>query len=62
MKTFFTFFFILTSYVIFGQTGKVRGIAIDEVMGEPILSATVLIKGTTQGTLTDLEQTPESAL
>ena len=55
MKTFFTFFFILTSYVIFGQTGKVRGIAIDEVMGEPILSATVLIKGTTQGTLTDLD-------
>ena len=39
----------------FAQKGKIRGVTIDESMGEPMMSATVLIKGTTNGSLTDLD-------
>jgi hypothetical protein len=37
----------------FSQTGSIKGMVFDENNGEPISFATVLLKGTTQGTVTD---------
>ena len=36
------------------QTGKIKGTVVDE-SGEPIIGATVVVKGTTNGTVTDFD-------
>ena len=47
--------FLVSLQTVLAQKGKIRGVTIDESMGEPMMSATVLIKGTTNGSLTDLD-------
>jgi hypothetical protein len=50
---FFLSFFLTTT--IFAQKGFIRGTVIDESLGEPMMSVTVLVEGTNTGTLTDLD-------
>ena len=41
--------------ILFGQTRTVTGQVIDQATGEPVIGANVLVKGTTTGTITDLD-------
>lgn len=47
-----TAFFLLFSLMLFSQAGEVKGLVLDDA-GIPLPGASVLIKGTTQGTVTD---------
>ena len=49
----FGFLFFLAIGMAFSQT-QVRGIVVDE-KGEPIIGASVLVKGTTSGASTDID-------
>ena len=59
MRRFFTFFltFLLGVFVtaLYAQTHTVSGTVIDKDANEPLIGANVLIKGTTIGTVTDLD-------
>jgi outer membrane receptor protein involved in Fe transport len=46
---------LLSASVAYAQTGTIRGQVIDDASGEPLIGTTVSIKGTTQGTATDLD-------
>ncbi|MCB0497100.1 MAG: TonB-dependent receptor [Cyclobacteriaceae bacterium] len=46
---------ILFTSFAFAQTGEVKGVIVDAETSEPLIGATVLIKGTTIGSITDLE-------
>lgn len=46
--------FLLT-FAANAQRGIIRGIVMDGEMGEPLFSATVVVKGTTNGSITDLD-------
>ena len=46
---------LLSSSIMFGQTRTVTGQVIDQATGEPVIGANVLIKGTTTGTITDID-------
>jgi TonB-linked SusC/RagA family outer membrane protein len=37
------------------QTGRVTGVVLDQMTGEPVIGANVVVKGTTRGTSTDYE-------
>ncbi len=52
-KNIFVFVFIISSISLFSQTGTIRGRVFDERNNESLEFATVQIKGTTIGTLTD---------
>src|SRR5690554_4247181 len=52
LAMFLTLFFVGIG-VIFAQT-QVRGTVVDDT-GEPVIGATILIKGTSQGTVTDID-------
>jgi hypothetical protein len=54
MRKLFTFLFIITAQQLFAQTGAVRGFVYDKETGEPILFTNVYLKGTTQGSATDV--------
>ena len=41
--------------LVTAQTQKVTGVVISEEDGQPVVGASVLIKGTTQGTITDID-------
>lgn len=43
------------SFYAFGQKGTIRGTVIDDASGEPLWGVTVLIKGTSNGVITDLD-------
>lgn len=43
------------TFVANAQKGIIRGVVMDGEMGEPLFSATVVIKGTTNGAITDLD-------
>src|SRR5690606_12980755 len=47
-----TAFFLLCSLMLFSQTSEVKGLVLDDA-GIPLPGASVLIKGTTKGTVTD---------
>lgn len=47
--------FIIISLVTFSQTGSVTGKLIDEISNEPLAFANIIIRGTTQGTTTDID-------
>lgn len=47
--------FILLPSVLFAQSGKIQGTLIDAETKEPLIGATVGIKGTTTGAITDLD-------
>jgi protocatechuate 3,4-dioxygenase beta subunit len=46
---------LLISTNAFGQSGSIKGTIIDTKSGETLIGATVLIKGTTKGTITDFD-------
>lgn len=48
-------FTIFISIVSFSQTGFIRGKIIDAQTGEPLIGATVVVAGTTTGTITDFD-------
>jgi len=54
-RTLFIFAFLLSCITIFSQNGKLTGIAYDSDTNEPLISANVIIMGTSLGTATDLE-------
>ena len=47
--------FILGIGLVTAQTHKIAGVVISEEDGQPVVGASVLIKGTNQGTVTDLD-------
>lgn len=49
----FTGLLILSSIVLAGTTGKIKGVVTDNETGEPILGASVMLVGTSQGAMTD---------
>ena len=61
MKPNFRYFFttlmlgLLTTTVIWAQTNQITGTVLDAESGEAIIGATVLIQGTSTGTVTDLD-------
>lgn len=51
----FTIFFFLFISTITAQTGTIKGTIIDEKTNEPLIGASVLIEGTTNGAAADLD-------
>ncbi len=47
--------FILSTTVVLGQSGTIKGTIKDEITGESIIGANVVLEGTTQGASTDIE-------
>lgn len=47
--------FVVLSSAVMAQTGKIRGQIFDGENGEPLFGATVQIKGTTNGSITDFD-------
>ena len=41
--------------LVTAQTQKITGVVISEEDGQPVVGASVLVKGTTQGTITDVD-------
>ncbi len=52
-KIFFTLIFLFFVAGLNAQDGIIRGSVYDDATGEPLISVTVVIEGTTKGTLTD---------
>ena len=52
---FFTLLFTMVCMVLQAQSLQVEGTVISKSDGEPIIGATVLEKGTTNGTITDFD-------
>lgn len=50
-----TFFLLALPYVLFAQTGIIRGTVSDGATGEPLVGVTVQVEGTTTGTITDFD-------
>ena len=44
-----------SSVAVVQQTSKVKGKILDSKTGDPIIGANVLVKGTTNGTITDID-------
>ena len=44
-----------TALAVTQQTAKIKGTILDAKNGEPIIGANVLVKGTTNGTITDFD-------
>ncbi len=55
MKHFLIALFTITSIIAYSQTGTIRGTVYDHETGESLVGVTVLVKGTTTGTITDLD-------
>jgi TonB-dependent receptor len=49
------FSLVLLNCFAFGQNGTIRGLVVDDATGETLVGATVLIVGTTTGTISDLD-------
>lgn len=47
--------FLLLPMLALAQSGKITGVVLDAETGEPLIGATVGIKGTTKGAITDLD-------
>ncbi|MBP9122050.1 MAG: carboxypeptidase-like regulatory domain-containing protein, partial [Ignavibacteriaceae bacterium] len=47
--------FLLLSYPLFAQTGKMTGVVKDQKTGETLIGATIIIEGTKLGAKTDFE-------
>ena len=54
-KIILLFTFLSSAYLAFAQTGKIRGTVFEAATGEPLIGVTVVIKGTTQGAIADLD-------
>jgi len=46
---------MFASLALAGTTGKIKGRVIDKITGEPVLGASVMLVGTTQGAVTDAD-------
>ena len=55
MKNLLVVALLLIATITFAQKGKIRGQVIDASNGEPLFGATALIKGTTNGNITDFD-------
>lgn len=55
MRTLWLFISLSVGLSIFSQTGKIRGKVIDLSNNEPLIGATILVKETLKGTITDLD-------
>ncbi len=49
------FIFILIQQAVMAQTGTIRGTVYEERTGESLVGVTIAVKGTTRGTMTDLD-------
>ncbi len=54
MRKIFTAFFLLLSIGIFAQTGKITGKIISSKTGEPLVSASIAVEGTSRAVVSDL--------
>ena len=54
-KLFVTGLFLLCSVFVFAQNGTIRGTVIEQATGEPLYGVTVVIKGTTNGAISDFD-------
>lgn len=55
VKNWLVVLFLTISSVIQAQDGKIRGTVFDDATGETLVGVTVVVKGTTTGTITDLD-------
>ncbi|MBN1338714.1 MAG: TonB-dependent receptor [Bacteroidales bacterium] len=55
VKLFMFFFFLLPFFQVYSQNGFIRGAVFDAATGEYLPGVTVLVPGTTNGTITDLD-------
>ena len=46
---------ITASYSVSQQSQTVKGVVVDKSTGEPIIGANVVVKGTTNGVITDID-------
>lgn len=53
-KALFTLFFLATTMFVYAQT-TITGTVVDAENGEPIIGANIIVKGTTNGTITDFD-------
>lgn len=53
MKQFFTFLFVCVSFAVWSQSGVIKGKVSDSETNEPVPFATVVLTGTSTGTITD---------
>ena len=54
-KIFLFFLFITCTFNVFAQTQTVRGVVKDSFLGETVVGANVIIKGTFTGAVTDID-------
>lgn len=54
-KTFFILILLSFPVLVFAQKISVKGNVTEEVTGDPVIGVTVLVKGTTNGTVTDID-------
>lgn len=56
MKKYFIFlFFSLLSLLSYAQVKDISGVVVDDETGEPLLGVTIMIKGTSKGSITDMD-------
>ena len=55
MKKLIILLFVILGFQSFAQKGTIRGSAVDQENGEALIGVTVLLKGTSIGTITDLD-------
>ncbi len=55
LKFFLAIFLSSFAFNLYSQNGFIRGTVFDDVMGEPLIGATVVVEGTIKGSLTDLD-------
>jgi TonB-dependent receptor len=55
MKNFLTLIILAIATISYAQNGTIRGTVIEDASGEPVIGANVVIKGTSVGTITDLD-------
>lgn len=55
MKRRFVFLFLFITSLIRAQDGKISGTVLDDATGETLVGVTIIIQGTTTGTITDLD-------
>jgi len=55
LKFFSVILILLYSFKLQAQNGIIRGSVLDESTGEPMISVTIVVEGTTMGILTDLD-------
>lgn len=54
-NTFSLIIIITTSLGLFAQKGKIRGTIIEDATGQPLIGCSVIIEGTTNGSITDFD-------